>query len=116
MIGVDIEKVSRLESAAKSEPFLYGAFTEIELKYYQAKGRSAETLTGMFCAKEALAKALGSGFVGFRPRDVEILHDASGAPFYRLYGKAEELLNGRKVELSIAHTEEFAVAFAVIQD
>ena len=62
--------------------FLHRYFTEGERAYIAARARGAQTAAGIFAAKEALVKALGTGFGPLAPADVEITHDTSGAPAY----------------------------------
>lgn len=113
MLGTDIIEIERIRKSAENPSFVNGVFTPAEREYYRARGSRAETLAGMFCAKEAAAKALGSGFTGFRPCDVEILHTEGGAPYARLSGKALELFPDARLEISISHCKEYATATAV---
>jgi len=73
----------------------------------------------MFAAKEAVAKALGTGFArGIMPEQIEIIHDEYGAPGTTLSGAAKETmrrLGGARVLLSLSHEEGMAIAFAVIE-
>ena len=86
-IGCDIEKVNRI--ALSSDGFFEKYFTQKERQYASSKAKPMETYTGMFCAKEAFVKALGTGFDGsVSIREIEILHDNSGAPYYNLNGNA----------------------------
>lgn len=112
MIGLDMVEISRIERAAKREHFLKRVFTKREREYYFSCGRT-ESLAGMWCVKEAVGKALGTGVV-FALTDVETVHDGSGKPQAVLHGKAAFLAAGRKVEVSITHTKEIAAAVAVI--
>ena len=114
MIGIDIEKIERIREKATSDAFIKSVFTKTELDYYVSRGKKAETLAGMFCAKEAVAKALGTGFCGFRPNDIEILHNGAGAPQVALRGKAAELFPSVQIELSISHCSDYAVATALV--
>ena len=72
----------------------------------------AEHLAGAFAAKEAFAKALGTGIRGFSLCEVEVLHDTLGAPYFALSGKAAALAEARALEftLSITHTGTLAAA------
>lgn len=113
MIGCDIIEIDRIRKAAEKGSFLRGVFTDAERAYYVQQGSKAQTLAGMFCAKEAVAKALGSGFRGFRPCDIEIRHDDNGAPQARLCGKAKEIWGDAEVEISVSHCDTYAMAVAV---
>ena len=115
-IGVDIITISRL-SNDKSERFMERTFAASEQRYI--KGRTPETMAGIFAAKEAVVKALGTGFKGFFPAEIEIKHDDNGAPNVILHGKAREIaekLGNCNIHLNISHSETSAIAFAVIED
>lgn len=115
MLGTDIVEIARIQQSAERESFLNGIFTPNELAYWQSRGKKAETLAGMFCAKEAAAKALGTGFSSFRPSDVEVDHTGKGAPFLTLHGGAKTLLNKREIHVSIAHCAAYATAVCFIE-
>ena len=113
-IGTDIVRASRIKP--EDEAFLRKAFTPDEIIYIKSKGRYAAA--GIFAAKEAIAKALGTGFRGFGPADVEITYDERGRPVVQLYNNAEALAKEKKARdthVSIAHDGEYATAFAVIE-
>ncbi len=116
MLGTDIIEISRVEKSIANPSFFLGVFTDTEREYYAAHGSRAETLAGMFCAKEAVAKALGTGFAGFRPSDIEILHTRAGAPYAELRGKAKEKFPTESVEISISHCKAYAVATALVRE
>ena len=116
MIGIDIVEIDRIREKAENETFLRSVYTKAELEYYALNGKRAETLAGMFCAKEAVAKAFGTGFAGCRPSDIEILHDSAGAPSVGLNEKVAALLKGRRIEISISHCKSYATAMCVIYD
>ena len=90
-IGTDIIEVARFRREGKppSLRFMLRCFTEGERRYLQA--RPAESMAGLFAAKEAVAKALGTGFRGFWPGAVEIAHSPLGKPEAVLHGKAAEI-------------------------
>ena len=92
-IGNDILEIDRIKSAIeKNSRFLTKIYTKSELDYYQAKGEKIETLAGMFCAKEAVSKSLGTGFVSFAFTDIEIDGEQKTAINYvhlQLYSKKE---------------------------
>jgi holo-[acyl-carrier protein] synthase len=89
-------------------------FTPQEVEYFKSKGGKAETLAGFFCAKEAVAKAFGTGIRGFRLTDIEITHDKLGAPIIVLHNEAKKLADGKKVNVSISHDKDYAVAIAIM--
>ena len=108
--GIDIVENSRF--AKPSERLLEHLFTPYEIE----RGGRAEYWASRFAAKEACVKALGTGFSGITPRDVEIRSRESGEPYYVLYGRASELLGEREISLSIAHERSHSVAIAVIYE
>jgi len=87
--GVDIVQVERFRKN-HSTRFLQRVFSAYEQAYLSTKG--AESMAGLFAAKEAVVKALGTGFSGFSPCDIEIMHKKSGKPYVRLHGRAKEVL------------------------
>ena len=118
-IGVDLCAVSRMERAIAKEHFLSRVFTEGERAYLQSRGRgSGQSAAAMFAAKEAVAKALGTGFSGgVMPWNISVVHDEKGVPGAELTGAAKarmEQIGGRNVMLSLSHEGGSAIAFAVI--
>ncbi len=79
--------------------------------------RLSETLAGRFAAKEAVAKALGTGWRGIYWKEVEIINIESGAPQVFLSGRAKALLSKRgfgNIDLSISHERDYAVATVLL--
>ena len=116
-IGTDLCAVSRMEKAIAKEHFYTRVFLEGERAYLDGKGKTrAQSAAAMFAAKEAVAKALGTGFAGgVMPWTIEITH-AGGAPGVRLHGAAQErlaALGGGRMLLSLSHVGNMAMAFAV---
>jgi holo-[acyl-carrier protein] synthase len=117
-IGVDIVEVGRIRSAIDmwGSAFLKKIFTEGEIQYCLSKKNSYEHFAARFAAKEAVSKALATGWSGgFRWQDVEIVNEPSGQPQVILYAHVNKLLANSKVLLSLAHTESTVVAFAIIE-
>ena len=98
-IGVDICQVSRMESISLDSSFAKRFFSLEEQEYLQDKGISfTQSLAGMYAAKEAFAKALGSGVRAFALQEVEVLHSPDGQPYYSISGKALEAQKSRGIE------------------
>lgn len=119
-IGTDLCAVSRMERAIKKEHFYTRVFLEDERAYLNKKERARpQSAAAMFAAKEAVAKALGTGFAkGVTPWVIEVTHEESGAPGVRLHGGALARLRtigGERVLLSLTHEGDMAMAFAVIE-
>ncbi len=110
--GLDILDISRLEQLDPKirQRFLQRVFTPVEL------GQAADsnsTLSGYFCVKEAVSKALGCGIGEIRWQDVETVTDELGAPSIVLHGRAVELADGLGLTtwaVSITHTRQMAAA------
>ncbi len=116
-IGVDIVEIQRIKKLCRSRKrFLSRFFAEDELSYIDDKKLFYSHLAGRFAAKEAVAKALGTGFRYFKWHDIKILNDNYGKPYVKLSGKADEILKSKgfnKVLITISHSRDYAVAFAV---
>jgi holo-[acyl-carrier protein] synthase len=110
-IGIDLLEIERLERALARRPQLAERlFTDAERAYAAARARPAQHLAARFCAKEAVAKALG--LEGWAFRDVELV--ATGAaPAVRLTGAAAHRAGGRQVSISLTHTRTVAAAVAI---
>jgi phosphopantetheine--protein transferase-like protein len=116
-IGIDIIEVERIKKACNSLRFLERVFTEEERKYFEKCGNNPQTIAGNFAAKEAVMKALGTGFnVGWK--NIEILHSSNGKPYVNLYDRAAYSLScigGKKVWVSISHIRGLAIAQVIIE-
>ena len=103
-----------MEPLLENQHFLERCFLPEELDYVRSKGKTAaQTLAGLFAAKEACCKALGTG-IAFPLTDIRIDHTPEGMPFYRLTGQPERLLEGRSITLSITHEAGMAAAVCLI--
>ena len=110
-IGIDLCEIARMQTLLDEGRSLRRMFTEEEQAYIAGKGASAaQTMAGMFAAKEAVLKALGTGMT-VPMTDVVISHTELGQPVATLTGKAAEF--GGTVLVSITHEAGMAAAFAV---
>ncbi len=117
----EIDRVERILQSTARARFLTRVLTEGERDYLLTRsGNAAEFVAGRFAAKEALAKALGTGFgkdLGFH--DLEVLPDAAGRPAGRIAASVLAKLgltpHAVHVHVSITHTRSTAGAFAVIE-
>jgi len=117
-IGVDLVEVERLRGVFLrwGQSFTERVFTKLEISYCSSKVNPVPHYAARFAAKEAVAKALATGWSGaFRWKDVEISNDEAGKPSVLLYGGVKELLKGSNVLISISHTETIVVASAIIE-
>ncbi len=117
-VGVDVVDVQRMKETVveQGERFTRKVFTEAEIEYCENRPRPYEHYAARFAAKEAVSKALQTGWTGaFRWRDVEVINDPNGAPKVHPKNDIAELLKECKVFLSLSHTENTVVAFVVIE-
>ena len=120
-IGLDLVEVSRIRSLLErhAERFRERTFTAGEVAYCDACADPAIHYAARFAAKEAAAKALGTGFAeGVSWRDIEVRREDSGAPALVLHGGAEKLAAGKKItrsHLSLTHTREHAMAQVILE-
>ena len=89
-IGIDMTSVSRIEKSMSKENFREFVFTKKELEmFFETEKPKYKSLAANFRAKEAFAKALGTGVRGFNLNEIEILRDGMGAPYMNFYGRAK---------------------------
>ena len=118
-IGIDVVEVARIASAIErhGEPFLAKLFTTGERECCESRKTPAMHYAARFAAKEAVSKALGTGIGGNAGLlDMEIVHDASGAPKIRLNGAAGEFLKKHRIteiQISLTHARDYAAANAI---
>lgn len=119
-IGTDIVQIRRIENAIKRTPsFMNKAFTEEERRYFKSRNYKLESIAGNFAAKEAISKALGTGIRGFGLSDIEILRDDLGKPIVNISSKVRDVIpleGGFYIHVSISHTNENAIAFAIWEE
>ena len=113
--GIDTIEISRLRDIkpAIRDRFILRVFTNQEIT--QARNRN-EVLSGLFAAKEAVSKALGTGIGRVGWQEIEILHLPTGQPIVILHGAAKQVaerLNLTEWSVSISHDRTKAIAMAV---
>jgi holo-[acyl-carrier protein] synthase len=112
-VGIDLLEIERLERAIERRPRLAERlFTDAEREYAASRARPGQHLAARFCAKEAVAKALGMEAWSFR--DVEVL-GRDGPPELRLHGTVAERARtlGVHVKISLTHSRRDAAAIAI---
>jgi holo-[acyl-carrier protein] synthase len=116
-IGLDIIETARVEKALQNPVFLKKVYTEGEQEYLAKRKGNAQSAAGIFAAKEAVSKALGTGFGPISFQEVEIVWDENGKPSVKLTGRALmklQEMGGKQVLVSITHIKDLAAAQAVI--
>lgn len=115
-LGCDVVKTARVARALEKERFALRVYTEGERAAISRGGVS--TAAGLWAAKEAVSKALGTGFDGFTLQDIEILHDENGAPHAFLHRGAQARLarlGALSVWVSVSHEQDVAMAVAAVE-
>ena len=114
-IGIDIVKTERMNFFLEKADRMSKVFTESEIAYVQKfKDKALEHMAGHFAVKEAVVKALKTGFSGICPLDIELGHLGNGSPIVVGSDKLNELLDGRHIDVSIAHDGDVATAICII--
>ena len=121
-LGVDLVEIERMRRIlARTPRFRVRVYTEAERTYCDQTAQPAVHYATRFAAKEAVLKALGTGFSeGIAPADVEIDRNAKGRPFVRLHRRAREVASEQgvrelPVSLSYTHTDAVACAMAITE-
>ena len=118
-IGTDIVEIDRIVGvlSRRGESFARRILTPVEFETFQSKKDQARFLAKRFAAKEAAAKALGTGFrLGVSWQDFEVISDELGKPCLLLRGKAQSIMQEKGAgssELSISDEKHYAIAFVV---
>ena len=117
-IGNDIIEIERVEKAILKEGFKNKVYTQKELENIEKRGNRTETYAGIFSAKEAISKAIGTGVREFSLTDLEILNDDLGKPYVVVSEKLDKIIKSKKedyqIEISISHSKKYATAVAII--
>ena len=121
-IGIDIIDINRIKSVLNKygDKFKYKCFHQNEISWSNSKLKSAESFAKRYAAKEACAKALGTGLArGVFWKDIEVINNKYGKPFIRLHNNALNFLNKKinknaKIELSLSDEINFAIANVII--
>ena len=118
-LGTDIVECVRIRKMIEehAELFLQRVYTEKEIRYCNSRRRATEHFAGRWAAKEAVLKALGTGWRrGISWRDIEIRNDFSGQPKVAVRGEAKEIAKKMRLDdllISISHCRSFATACAI---
>ncbi len=119
-VGMDIFEVKRMAAlAARGRQHLEAIFTQNEIDYCESKTRKPEHYAARYAAKEAVLKALGTGWRdGFAYPEIEILNDQMGTPRVFLHGKVKQFCDEQNIAqiiLSLSHTSDTAAAVAILE-
>jgi len=118
-IGIDLVAVTRIQKALTTWPerFRSRVFTPSEVAFCEKVADRFLSYAGRFAAKEAFAKALGTGLRGaIAWREIEVQDNERTRPTLLLHGRARKLLGKRQAHLSITHLADYAAAVVVIEE
>ena len=117
-LGIDIIEIARVKKSIDTygENFLNKVYTENEIKYCNSKFNKYQHFAARFAAKEAVYKALTSGWKeGLRWKDIEVQNDTSGMPSIKPSGRLQAFLSeNSQLRLSISHSDNYVTAVAII--
>jgi holo-[acyl-carrier protein] synthase len=119
--GVDVVEIARFRKVLErlKDRFILRVFTPAEQQFCNAHRDPAPHYAARFAAKEALFKALGTGWAkGVTWLDVEVLRERQDAPAMVLHGEAQRLsasMGTHRVHLSLSHSEQWAVAMVILE-
>ncbi len=120
--GIDLVEIERIQQSMDrfGERFLNRIYTPAELAYCLRKRNAAESLAARFAAKEAGAKALGTGISrGVHWHEIEVVREPGGRPGICFRGRAAEIarhLGVANTALSLTHTGSLAMASVVLEN
>jgi holo-[acyl-carrier protein] synthase len=117
-LGIDIIEIARVRKSIDTygENFLNKVYTENEIKYCNSKFNKYQHFAARFAAKEAVYKALTSGWKeGLRWKDIEVQNDTSGMPSIKPSGRLQSFLSeNSQLRVSISHSDNYVTAVAII--
>ena len=119
--GIDLVEITRIRQSMErfGSRFLERVFTGSEQAYCLRKRNAAESLAARFAAKEAAAKALGTGISrGVNWLEIEVIREPGGRPSIRFRGRAAEIaeqMGVAQIALSLTHTASLAMASVILE-
>jgi holo-[acyl-carrier protein] synthase len=120
-IGVDIVENNRLKKLIKNKQFISRIFSQKEIDKSKKIKNKTNYFSKRFAAKEALSKAIGTGFrKGLNFKDISIINDKYGKPNYELNSNVKKFIYSKfnvkkiKISLSLADEKKYSIAFSVI--
>jgi holo-[acyl-carrier-protein] synthase len=119
-LGNDIIEIERIRQAIeRSSSFVERVYTPHEIDYCESRNKGRyESFAGIYAAKEAFIKALGTGMRHGSWQDIEIYHDELGAPLIRLqdtFKNIYETLGYTNIHVSISHCKEYAISTVILE-
>jgi holo-[acyl-carrier protein] synthase len=117
-IGIDIIEIDRVKKSVDEfgDHFLNKIYTPLELKYCLSKSNKYQHLAARFAAKEAIYKALSTGWAkDLSWQDLEIINAPNGMPTVNLKGNLENFLSAdQNLKISMSHSRDYVACVAII--
>jgi len=117
-IGIDIIEIARIRSSIDTfgDSFLNKIYTKTELDYCLAKHNKYQHLAARFAAKEAIYKALATGWEKDATwKSMEITNEPNGLPVVTFFGKLKEFLaEDKDIKISLSHSDNYVTCVAII--
>jgi holo-[acyl-carrier protein] synthase len=117
-IGTDIIEIDRIKNSIEKygDRFLSKIYTPTEIEYCQSKVNKYQHFAARFAAKEAVYKALATGWQEVLSwQEIEIFNEATGMPRVTMRGKLKEFLaDDKSLKISISHSKNYVVSVAII--
>ncbi|UCE67480.1 MAG: holo-ACP synthase [Candidatus Zixiibacteriota bacterium] len=116
-VGIDLVEIQRIEESVNryGERFTDRVFTPWEIQYCRSKINPMLSFAGRFAVKEAVFKAVGTGFSeGVKWKSVEVVNDRKGQPQVRLGKAIRDHIGDKNFLISLSHTKDHAVAVAIL--
>ena len=117
-IGTDIIEIDRIKNSIEKygDRFLSKIYTLTEIEYCQSKVNKYQHFAARFAAKEAVYKALATGWQEVLSwQEIEIFNEATGMPHVTMRGKLKEFLaDDKSLKISISHSKNYVVSVAII--
>ncbi|HEV8133003.1 MAG TPA: holo-ACP synthase [Acidobacteriota bacterium] len=118
-VGIDVIEIKRVEESLRrfGPRFRRRVFTDQECRYCDSHSEAHIHYAARFAAKEAMMKALGTGWgQGVEWRQIEVISRDGQPPKVALTGRASQLCRSARVHLSLSHSRSIAAAVVVLED
>lgn len=117
-IGIDIIEIDRIKQSVDKfgDSFLNKIYTQNEIDYCLSKFNKYQHLAARFAAKEAIYKAIESGWKKDSTwKSIEITNEVNGMPIVKLLGKLKEFISDDKdIKISLSHSDNYVAAVAIV--
>lgn len=114
-VGTDLIETARIRKSCERQNFVDTVYSKAEQEIFADKKDPAPSMAANWAAKEAFAKALGTGVRGFKLSEVSVLRNELGCPYLELSGSALEISQHRGLDFSVSltHTKDYASATVI---